>query len=414
MNKFKKDLRRIKVKRQKELFEDYLKAYKIHLENQYYTRTTIKTYSICINFLGKTMRKFKVAIKDLNEEKAVDLINKVKLDSPKRTSFIYIVKHFVKYLTSLGVIKPTLPSSSDACWLLKHEYEVHLRHERGLSESTIRACVYIADHFLQFRLKDGKYNLSQLEQKDVINFLQYLTANKKPLRSKTFSTRLRSFFQFLFKSKKTTVNLALSVPCIAQKYAARLPRYLLPDQVEVLIGTIKKDTPIGRRNYAMILLLARLGLRPTEVIAMQIDDIDWRAGEIMIRGKGKLYDRLPIPKDVGEALVDYIRHDRLTASRFLFVNNHAPRNPFKDATILNSILRNAFTQTKLKPPTKYVGSHILRHSLATNMIRKGSSIVEIGSLLRHRSRQTTMIYAKLDLDALRSIAIPWPTEGGTI
>jgi integrase/recombinase XerD len=169
--------------------------------------------------------------------------------------------------------------------------------------------------------------------------------------------------------------------------------------------------PSDSRNYAMLLLMARLGLRAPEVIAIQLGDIDWRAGEILIRGKGKLHDRMPLPADVGEAIVDYIRKGRAGNSRTLFVSAKTPHPPFKNAQILNTLLCDAFERTGLKPPQKYVGSHLLRHSLATDMLRQGASLDEIGDVLRHRSRMTTTIYAKYDIAALCSIARPWPVRG---
>ena len=160
------------------------------------------------------------------------------------------------------------------------------------------------------------------------------------------------------------------------------------------------------------LLMARLGLRAPEVIALRLDDIDWRAGELLLRGKGQQQDRVPIPPDVGEALVAYIQHDRISASRALFVTLRAPNGPFKDGQVLNAILKAAFTATGVTPPGPYIGSHVLRHSLATNLMRNGASLAEVGDILRHRSRSSTMIYAKLDIDGLRAIAQPWPVAGG--
>jgi site-specific recombinase XerD len=179
-----------------------------------------------------------------------------------------------------------------------------------------------------------------------------------------------------------------------------------------LIDAVRKDDAVGRRNYAMLMLIARLGLRAPEVIAIQLEDIDWRAGEILIRGKGKLHDRMPLPADAGEAIVDYIRNARVGNSRALFVSARAPYRAFQDGQILNYVLRDAFKKTGLKPPQKYVGSHVLRHSLATDMLRKGASLDEIGDVLRHRSRMTTTIYAKHDIEALRSVARTWPAQGG--
>ena len=244
------------------------------------------------------------------------------------------------------------------------------------------------------------------------NFLQQLVSRKAPFRDKSPATQLRNFFRYLFKCGLTASNLALSIPSVAQRYDSRLPRHLAPDQVEAVLAAVRANPKHGRRDFAMMLLMARLGLRAPEVIRIQLDDIDWRAGELLVRGKGLRHDRVPIPPDVGKALAAYIRHDRISALRTLFVTQRAPHGPFKDSQVLNAILKDAFAATGVTPPTRYVGSHVLRHSLATNMVRKGASLAEVGDLLRHRSRASTMIYAKLDIDGLRSIAQPWPVTGG--
>jgi integrase/recombinase XerD len=178
-----------------------------------------------------------------------------------------------------------------------------------------------------------------------------------------------------------------------------------------LVAAVGSDDPLGRRNYAMLLLVARLGLRAPEVTAIQLDDIDWRAGTILIRGKGKRHDCMPLPEDVGEAIVEYLRHGRPGSFRTLFLSNRAPHRPFVNAAVVNRILREAFKRTGLKPPQKFVGSHVLRHSLATDLLRKGASLDEIGDVLRHRSRSSTIIYAKHDIEGLRSIALTWPVPG---
>ena len=139
--------------------------------------------------------------------------------------------------------------------------------------------------------------------------------------------------------------------------------------------------------------------------------IDWRAGELMVRGKGKSHDRVPIPPDVGEAIAAYLR-DRVSDARHLFVTERAPHRPFKGGQVLNAVLREAFARAGVKPPAPYVGSHVLRHSLATQLVREGASLEEVGNMLRHRSRASTLIYARLDIESLRSIAQPWPAVGG--
>jgi site-specific recombinase XerD len=231
-----------------------------------------------------------------------------------------------------------------------------------LSEKSIYDCWRFADRFLNFRFKGRRPDLSKITPADIARFMQHLISRGKPFRDKTPPTHLRNFFQFLFRSGRTNVNLAPSVPRIAHRYASRLPRHLTWEQVEVAIAAVKADTAIGRRNYAMVLLMARLGLRAAEVIAIQIDDINWRAGELLIRGKGQLHDRLPLPKDVGEALANYIRQDRVTTSRALFVWHRVPHMPFVDSQVISEVMKKAFERANLNPPTRYVGSHILRGS----------------------------------------------------
>ena len=392
----------------------YPKQFHSHLEHQFYRSLTMHYYGRCLAALNGRMAATGVSLDDLDEATAVDLIGKAHLPRRRAKHHRFIVRSFVKFLVSLGAGKPTpepVPADSEIR-RLKRTYEEYLRRQRGLSERTIFHCWRIADRFLTFRFGKELGDLAGIKATDISAFLQQAATRVPPLRDKTLSTHLRNFFRYLFYAGKTATNLATGIPSIAQCYGTRLPRHLTPAQVDTLLKVIQNGKPTGRRNYAMVLMLARLGLRAPEVIAIQIDDVDWRAGEMIVRGKGKRHDRVPLPPDVGAALADYIRQDRTTTSRALFVTERAPHAPFKDGQILNDILRDAFAKTGLKPPAPYVGSHILRHSLATNLVQCGAPLEEIGDMLRHRSRASTMIYAKLDVDGLRSIALPWPVAGG--
>ena len=357
-----------------------------------------------------------IEVGDLDENSAVDLVRRsTHLVSWKRR-FEFIIRKFFRYLGDVGVARPVSPPALDDTprGRFRREYEEYLRGQRGLSERSVSQCWWSAKRFLKFRFGDDEWDVSQIEPADIVRFLQYLTRCAKPSSGdKTPPSHFRAFFLFLFKSVKTATNLAPCVPRVAHRRGATLPRHLTPEEVDILVAAVRADTPIGRRNYAMGLLQARLGLRAPEVVAIQIDDIDWRAGEILIRGKGLRHDRLPLPQDVGEALTNYICHDRRTTSRSLFSTLRAPYQPLASGDLLNVILQDAFARTGLKPPAQYIGSHILRHSLATTLLRRGAPLDEIADLLRHRSRQSTMVYAKLDTDGLRSIALPWPGVGGT-
>jgi site-specific recombinase XerD len=367
-----------------------------------------------MNALGRKMSAIDIELKDLDEDRAVELITGSKPRSSRRKHEAFIIRSFMKFLATLSVVKPASAAVTvdTEHGRLRRDYEEYLRRQRGLSERTIFHSWRFADRFLEFRFGKEIGDLSQITSSDIVGFLQQLTTRKPLLRDKTPSSHLRNFFRYLFKAGKTTVNLALGIPSVAQRYGTRLPRHLTTEQVDILVQAVRTDSPGGRRNYAMVLLLARLGLRAPEVIAMQLDDVDWRSGEIIVRGKGSRHDRVPLPPDVGEALADYIRLDRTTTSRALFVTERPPHRPFREGQILNRILQDAFARTGLKPPAPYVGSHILRHSLATNLLQRGAPLEEISDMLRHRSRASTLIYARLDIDGLRSIAQPWPVAGG--
>ena len=397
-----------------EFFGDHLDEFQRYLLGQSHAESTVVQYLRRIGTLAEMMKAHGVGLAGLDEAQAVTLIAKKGWNRNRRTYATFIAKRFIRFLNERGIAKLPLPRTAKqiARAELKRDYELYLQRQRGLSERTIFHSWRFADRFLEFRFGEEIGDLSKITSADIVGFLQHLTARTPPFRDKTPSSHLRNFFRYLFKAGKTTANLSLAIPSVAQRYGTRLPRHLMPEQVNILLGAIRTEAPRGRRNYAMVLLLARLGLRPPEVIAMQIDDIDWRSGEIIVRGKGARHDRLPLPPDVGEALAGYIRFDRITTSRALFVTERPPNRPFKNGQVLNDILTDAFARTGLTPPTPYVGAHILRHSLATNLVRCGASLEEISDTLRHRSRASTMLYARLDIDGLRSIALPWPVAGG--
>ena len=193
---------------------------------------------------------------------------------------------------------------------------------------------------------------------------------------------------------------------------ATIPKYLSPDEVERLRQACDRQTSVGRRDHAILLLLARLGLRAGEIVGLELDDIHWRAGEMTVRSSKRLpQDRLPLLTDVGEAVATYIRRDRPPHStRRVFLCTRAPRRGFTGSSTISTIVRRALARAGLCPALK--GAHLLRHSLATRMLRQGGSLPEIGQVLRHRSVTTTEIYAKVDIGGLRALAPPWPVGGG--
>ncbi|MEI6575106.1 MAG: tyrosine-type recombinase/integrase [Bacteroidota bacterium] len=297
---------------------------------------------------------------------------------------------------------------------LKAEYQTYLSHHRGLADRSVYKHCTFADRFLDFKFGESPDDLSKITGLDIADFLHSLAGRVMPLRDKSIASIMRNFFRFLFQYEKIETNLALGIPSVAQKYGRRIPYHLTPDQVEELLEALRTLTTCNwkKRDYAMVLLMARLGLRPQEVIALQMDDIDWRKGEIFIRGKGGYHDKSLLLQDIGEAIADYVMHERKGTSRDLFLAYRSPYKPFKDAQILNSILKQALEKTNIPRPKQYTVSYILRHSLATNLVQKGASLEEISNTLRHRSRQTTLLYARQDISGLRTIAQSWPLKKG--
>jgi site-specific recombinase XerD len=224
-------------------------------------------------------------------------------------------------------------------------------------------------------------------------------------------TALRSFLRYLFMRGETTTDLALAIPMVRQWRLSSVPRHMPTRDVERLLRACDRASVTGRRDYAILLLLARLGFRASEVITLELDDLRWREGAIIVRGKGLIRDRLPLLPDVGKALALYLKKDRpASGCRRVFLCRKAPHRGFSHPSTVSTIVARALGRAGLSPVMR--GAHLLRHSLATTMVRRGASLSEIGQVLRHRSQNTTEIYAKLNFGALRDVAMPWPTAGG--
>ena len=398
---------------------DWLEPHRVRflksLADQGYAAATMRTYDAAAKVLCREVSKRKLRegqfvghMLSSAREAALAAMHPNKHDNKS-----FCLERFIDALVEAGVAERPRPKRKATTPLdrLQSEYESYLRDQRGLTDATIYQCVNFLKRFMTFQFGEVLGCLDDITARDVVDFICKLRGGTAP-RDKTVPSHLRNLFRFLFWSGKTKRDLAVSIPRVRQPARSTLPRYLKAEEVDKLLDVTWAPTPVGRRNYAMLMVLARLGLRAPEVIAIQLDDIDWRSGTILIRGKGKRQDRMPLPDDVGKAIVDYVKHGRRGASRTLFVSHTPPHRPFVDAQILNTTLKQAFAETGLKPPQKYVGSHLLRHSLATDMLRKGASLDEIGDVLRHRSRMSTTIYARHDINALRSIAPVWPKEKG--
>lgn len=309
-------------------------------------------------------------------------------------------------LTRLGVISKPAPSPTPADPVLI-DFEQYLVQERGLSAATIRNYGGLIRKFLEDRFGTGAVTLSRIDSADITAFQLRFARAFSHGRVLLLASALRCFFRYLALRGETSKRLAGAVQKSAEWRLQGLPKALEPEQVKLLLDTCPRKNAVGRRDYAILLLLARLGLRGGEVARLRLDSIDWESGELILHGKRRRIDRLPLPRDVGKAIVDYLRKDRpICLSRCLFVRMRAPYEGFKSCGAVADVVRRALGRADLKPPR--MGSHLLRHGLAKQMLRRGASLSEIGQILRHQRVDTTAIYAKVDLDALRPLALPWP------
>jgi site-specific recombinase XerD len=314
----------------------------------------------------------------------------------------------LEHLRQSDVIPTPTPEVDDSeLGRIERDFANYLAQERRLSQASLDNNLPTVRKFLKERFGDRPILLGEIDQTDISRFVLRHAKNLSRGRAKLMVTALRSWFRFLRLRGDISTELAGAVPAVASWRFATLPKWIPPEEVEQLLRSCDQSTATGQRNYAILLLLARLGLRSGEVVTMTLDDIDWEAGEIRVCGKSRRQDRLPLPKDVGEALAGYLHHGRPRCStRRVFVRMRAPFRGFESSSAICSMVQRAFDRAGLHPAQK--GPHVLRHSLATNMLRKGASLGEIGEILRHRDLSTTQIYAKVDLEALRKIAPPWP------
>lgn len=313
----------------------------------------------------------------------------------------------LQYLEQAGVVSLPEPDTAQASPLerLLHLYAQYLLHERAVATSTAHRYGDVARRFLCTRFAPGPIKYGELSAHDVTTFVLNRSRQYSPGTTKYIVTALRSFLRYLYLNGELAVDLTGAVPAVAHWRLAGLPKGLDAPEVRRLLRTCDRRRPEGRKHYALLLLMVRLGLRSCEVAALELDDIDWVQGEMVVRGKGR-EERLPVPEDIGVALAHYLRSSRpRTRYRHLFLRTRAPHGPLSSGG-LKMIVRKHLLQAGVHPPSP----HRLRHTAATQMLRNGASLDNIAQVLRHRSHDTTAIYAKVDRRTLRAVALPWPGE----
>jgi site-specific recombinase XerD len=318
------------------------------------------------------------------------------------------LKRLLSVLREAGTIAPAAQPPLTLHEQIFEAFSCYLRTERGLAPRSIIGHLPFIRQFLREVCPAGASDLGRIGQEDVTRYIERHARDWSAESGKSMCWALRSFLRYLHPQGLNPVALAGCVPSIRRWKFASLPTYLSATQVQAVLDGCNRATALGRRDYAILMMLARLGMRASEVATLTLDDIDWRSGDMLIRAKGRQRAKMPIPPDVGTAVVAYLRDGRPTAwCRRLFLRTLAPNVGFASGCAITMIAKTALDRAGIRGYAHH-GAHLFRHSLATELLRSGATLSQIGQLLRHESHDTTRIYAKVDIEALRSLSLPWP------
>jgi site-specific recombinase XerD len=382
----------------------FIDGFQERLTEQGYTSGTIRNSLKLAGQLGRWMTAEGLAPSQLTR-RSVDAFLRVRgADGHRRVPGVRSLDPLLDYLESEGVL-PTEPAPSAPVEVLIAHYRAWLVLERGLAAPTILRYEKLARRFLEERANAvGNRFAEDLTGTDVIAFLLRETARISLGAAKGRVAELRSLLRFLYLKGYTELALATAVPPVAGWHDTTVPTGIATEDVQRLLDFCDPDDRGGVRDLAILTLVARLGLRSVEVARLELEDLDWRAGEIIVRGKANRRDRLPLPSDVGEALTSYLCEARpQTPIRQVFLALKAPMRAIRP-DLVSDVTRRACDRASVPR----VGAHRLRHALATELLSRGATLTEVSQVLRHRDLATTAIYAKVDLGSLRRVAQPWP------
>jgi site-specific recombinase XerD len=383
----------------------FVEGYRAWLSARGYTPGTTRNMLKELGVLGRWMSERGVEPGRLDAAAIEVFLAARRAGGQRRVPSPRAMRPLVAFLREAGVMAPDDgPEQLTPLERCVAEYRDWLVGERGLAEPTVTRYERLARRFMAGRVSDaGELDVAGVTGADVSAFLLEECARVSVGSAKGRVAELRSLLRFLYLRGFTDIALADSVPSVAGWRNTEIPATMPPGDVGRLLGSCDRATLGGARNYAIMVLLARLGLRSIEVARLQLEDLDWRAGELVVRGKARRQDRLPLPADVGEALAGYLSLRGKRASRHVFLTVKAPTRPIR-AELVGDVVQRAC----LRAGIAHVGAHRLRHTFASELLRHGASIVDISQLLRHSDLATTAGYAKVDLDRLRQVARPWP------
>ena len=393
------------TRRKAELLTPFVAGYRAKLLALGYTPETARGLLKVLGQLGRWMADNEVAVSQLDWATIDRFLAYRRADSFRQSPHRHGLRLLLELLVDEHVVvaaAPTPPSELDA---LLGDYRRWLIDERGLAETTVLRYHRCAQRFLEARTgADGVVDVGSLTGVDVGAFLLAEAQRCSVGTAKGRVAEMRALLRYLYLRGSTTTLLSGSIPPVAGWHDTGIPPSLSRGDVDALLGSCDRSTASGLRDYAMLMLLARLGLRSIEVARLELGDIDWRRGEIRIRGKARRTERMPLPVDVGAAVSAYLVDVRpRSPHREVFLTLRAPIRGVR-ADLLGDVVGRACTRAGLPA----VGAHRLRHALATALLSDGVALIDISQVLRHRDLATTAIYAKVDLAKLREVALPWP------
>ena len=385
----------------------YINPYLAQVREQGYAVGSLYEQVHVLKMCDRWMKRTGREVRDLDEAAMRDCLRRVARRGYGKNAGASTLRRLLGMLRRMGAAPPPKTEFPGQMEQLIGRYERFLLDERNLVPDSIAQLRLFARRFLTERFGAGPLKLSTLRAPHVIAFIQRHAHDHGPYYARHLVRAIRSFLRYLYYKGLVDTDLSLVVPKVARWHLSTLPKHLPAAQVQQVLQHCDRKTALGRRDYAILLLLARLGLRAGEVVKLRLEDIDWENARIIMCGKGGKWSQLPLPPDVTKAIAHYLRHDRpRCASRRLFIRDYAPIDGFQSASAIASLVKRALKRAGVASARK--GAHLLRHSLATDMLSRGASLDEIGEVLRHNSSDSTAIYAKVDLKSLRALAVPWP------
>jgi site-specific recombinase XerD len=391
----------------------YVDSFIADLHKQRYAGDTIRRYLGIIGNFSRWMDQHQACPAEINDA-AIDRYLTTLAQSPKppsgdRKKEIAGALHaLLQYLRRQGVIAhPEPPPLTIAQqWVVK--YDTYLDRIVGLAPTTRKRYLYFAGRFLSSICTTEFPDWSSITADRISEFVLQDAAKRRGHGPQSPATAVRSLLRFLVTEGVIHSGLELALPRIRRWAHKALPQPFSESERSLILVTANDGTPIGKRNYAILLLLSRLGLRAKEVMRLHLNDIDWRRSTILIRaGKTHCERLLPLDEEIGKALLEYLRNGRPpTDHREIFLTHCAPYQPLRAVSAITNVVKRSVARTSL--PLRSAGAHMFRHSVATELVCRGASFKQVADLLGHQSLQTTAIYAKLDLNSLQQVAMPWP------